>query len=306
MTPSQAWQTAPLDGEVYGQPLVYGSFVYVATENDTVYKLDAATGAVIWSKHLATPEPSSAAPCGDISPLDRDHEHAGHRPLHESHLRRRRGLGLGGRPSRAVRARPQLGTADCGFPIMVDPPYPSGGTAVNQLQRPGLALDGGRILIGYGGNDGDCNTYWGWLVSAPTDGTTGLSSFQVDAGHTEGAIWGGGNAPPVDAAGNVFVATGNGFGNSTSDPDYGDSVVKLSGLAAPLDWWAPLDWQSLDSSDADLGSSMPTLLPGELSVSVRQGRQWLPAERRRARPRCPGCRPDVRVLLGRELRRLRL
>ena len=145
---------------------------------------------------------------------------------------------------------------------MVDPRYPRGGAAVNQLQRAGLALDGGRILIGYGGNDGDCSTYWGWLVSAPTDGTTGLSSFQVDAGHSEGAIWAGGNAPAVDAAGDVFVATGNGNGNSTSDPEYGDSVVKLNASAAPLDWWAPPDWQSLDSSDSDLGSSMPTLLPG--------------------------------------------
>jgi len=118
------------------------------------------------------------------------------------------------------------------------------------------------VIIGYGGNDGDCSTYWGWLVSAPTDGSTGLSSFQIDAGHTEGAIWGGGNAPPVDAGGNVYVATGNGHGNLTSDPQYGDSVVKLNALASPLDWWAPPNWQSLDSSDADLGSSAPTLLPG--------------------------------------------
>ena len=98
--------------------------------------------------------------------------------------------------------------------------------------------------------------------TAPTDGSTALGSFQVDPSHTEGALWGGGNAPPVDATGNVFVATGNGNGNSTSNPDYGDSVVKLNALASPLDWWAPPNWQSLDSTDADLGSSMPTLLPG--------------------------------------------
>src|ERR1700726_230487 len=61
VTPSQAWQTPALDGKVYGQPLVYGSHVYVATENDSVYKLDAATGAVVWSEHVATPEPSSVA-----------------------------------------------------------------------------------------------------------------------------------------------------------------------------------------------------------------------------------------------------
>jgi hypothetical protein len=39
-------------------------------------------------------------------------------------------------------------------------------------------------------------------------------------------------------------------------------VVKLNALAAQLDWWAPPNWHALDTSDGDLGSSMPTLLPG--------------------------------------------
>jgi hypothetical protein len=58
------------------------------------------------------------------------------------------------------------------------------------------------------------------------------------------------------------VATGNGNGNSSSDPEYGDTVVKLSASASPLDFWAPPNWQTLDNTDADLGSSLPTLLPG--------------------------------------------
>jgi outer membrane protein assembly factor BamB len=262
VTPSQSWQTPSLDGEVYGEPLVYGAYVYVATENDSIYKLDAATGAVVWSKHVATPEPSSLAPCGDISPS----------------------IGITGTPvidpvagriyavgavlaSGAVHH--ELFALDLGsgakiaaYPVTVDPPFPAGGAAVNQLQRPGLALANGRVLIGYGGNAGDCKTYWGWIVSAPTDGTPPPPPFQVDPGSDRGAIWAGGNAPVVDSAGDVFVSTGNGTG--TSSPDYGDSVVKLNplALATPIDWWAPPNWQSLDSFDADLGSSMPTLLPG--------------------------------------------
>jgi len=39
-------------GQVYAQPLVIGSTVFVATENDWIYGLDAATGAVKWSTHL--------------------------------------------------------------------------------------------------------------------------------------------------------------------------------------------------------------------------------------------------------------
>jgi polyvinyl alcohol dehydrogenase (cytochrome) len=267
VTPLQAWQTAALDGEVYGQPLVYGSYVYVATENDSVYKLDAATGAVVWSEHLASPEPSSMAPCGDISPSIGITSTPVIDPTSD------RIYVVGAVLVSPVVVQHELFAVDlssgqtiAGFPITVDPTYPSGGRAVNQLQRPGLALDDGRVLIGYGGNDGDCNTYWGWLVSAPTDGTTGLGSFQVDAGqgHDEGALWGGGDAPAIDAAGNVFVATGNGSGDTSSDPDYGDAVVELNASVSPLDWWAPTNWQSLDSSDADLGSSMPSLLPGGL------------------------------------------
>lgn len=262
VTPSQAWQTTPLDGELYAQPLVFGANVYVATENDTVYALNASTGSVVWSEHLATPEPSTDAPCGDISPSIGITS----TPVIDPTTNRIYAVGAvsaSGAIQHELFAL-DLGTGQpiSGFPINVDPPFPAGGSPVNQLQRTGLALDGGRILIGYGGNDGDCKTYWGWLVSAPTDGTTNVTAFQADASHHEGAIWAAGNAPPVDAAGNTYVATGNGSGDTSTDPDFGDAVVKLNASASPLDWWAPPNWQSLDSSDADLGSSMPTLLPG--------------------------------------------
>ncbi len=262
LPPSQAWQTPGLDDQVYGQPLVYGTHVYVATENDTIYALNAATGTVAWSRHLATPEASSVAPCGDIKPT----------------------IGITGTPvidpaanriyavgavSSSGSVHHELFALDlgsgkqvAGFPIAVDPPFPSGGAPVNQLQRVGLGLDQGRILIGFGGNAGDCDTYWGWLVSAPESGVGALSEFQVDPHYDQGAVWASGNAPTIDSSGIVFIATGNGSSTDPSNPDYGDAVVKLSSSASVLDWWAPSNWRSLDSSDADLGSSMPTLLPG--------------------------------------------
>ena len=58
-----------LDGAVYGQPLVIGGLVIAATEGDTVYGLDRATGTVRWQVHLGTPVPLSALPCGNIDPL---------------------------------------------------------------------------------------------------------------------------------------------------------------------------------------------------------------------------------------------
>ena len=67
-TSSPVWTSPTLDGQLYGEPLVSGARVYVATENDTVYALSAATGAVEWSTHLARPVPSNELPCGDIQP----------------------------------------------------------------------------------------------------------------------------------------------------------------------------------------------------------------------------------------------
>ncbi len=60
-----------LDGQVDTQPLLLTNQVingtthdvlYVATENDTVYALDAASGAVLLSRSLGTPVPISALP----------------------------------------------------------------------------------------------------------------------------------------------------------------------------------------------------------------------------------------------------
>jgi PQQ-like domain len=51
-TTVRAWTSPALDGQLYGQPLVLGDLVYVATENDTVYALSAATGAIAWSTRL--------------------------------------------------------------------------------------------------------------------------------------------------------------------------------------------------------------------------------------------------------------
>ncbi len=67
-TATRAWTSPALDGQLYGEPLVVGGRVYVATENDTVYALSAITGAVVWSTHLGAPVPASSLPCGDIEP----------------------------------------------------------------------------------------------------------------------------------------------------------------------------------------------------------------------------------------------
>src|SRR5437763_4161698 len=49
-----SWR-ARLDGAGYGQPLLVGNLAIAATENDSVYGLDQATGRVIWRRALGTP-----------------------------------------------------------------------------------------------------------------------------------------------------------------------------------------------------------------------------------------------------------
>jgi outer membrane protein assembly factor BamB len=268
-SPTQIWQTPALDGPMWAQPLVYGTRVYVATGNDTVYALDAATGAVVWQKHLATPVPAVQLSCGDIKP------NVGivSTPVIDP------GTGRiyvvadtwdGSNSSSIAHVMYALNLSDGSVavgPVPVDPP---GSVHGDQLQRVALALDAGKIIVGYGGNDGDCGTYHGWLVAVPEGGGS-LQTFEVDsgAGHSQGAIWGSGNAPPVDSAGDIWISTGN--GNSGSTFDFSESVIKLDANLNQLDWWAPTNWQALDSGDIDLGSSMPVLLPGGLVFEIGKG-----------------------------------
>jgi len=262
------WRSPALDGQLYGEPLVVGGSVYVATEDDSVYALSSSTGAVRWRRHLATAVPSGDLPCGDISPtvgvtgtpvvdlvrhelfVVADEVVAGH-PEHWLY-----GLGLGGG---SVELRQQ-----------VDPP---GADPSALLQRTGLTLDEGDVVFGFGGNYGDCGSYHGWVVSVPEAGGT-AQRFEVDAGtgESQGAVWMGGAAPVVDGNGDIWVATGNGSVTSKSGPyDDADSVLELSPSLHLLQSFAPSNWYRLSAGDLDLGSVSPALLPDGMVVQGGKG-----------------------------------
>src|SRR6185436_6641437 len=57
-----------VQGQVYAQPLVIGGTVVVGTEDNYVYGLDAATGAVRWQRNLGPSWPARAIGCADIAP----------------------------------------------------------------------------------------------------------------------------------------------------------------------------------------------------------------------------------------------
>jgi len=256
---SAAWASPSLGGVMWSQPLIYHSAVFVATENNDIYALDESTGAQIWHANAGTPVPSNQLPCGDITPT----------------------LGITSTPvidpatgdlyvvadqwSGSQAAHTLIAyNAETGAELFSRNVDPTGSTPLNQLQRPGLALDDGRVLIGYGGNDGDCASYVGYLVSAPANNVGANSQYAVPT-TKGGAIWSGGGAPAIDSSGDVYVPTGNGASTSNSDFDHGDTVEKLNSMGTELDYFAPSTWAADNGSDSDLGSTNTLLLPDDLA-----------------------------------------
>jgi len=258
--PTPAWTSPVLDGQVYGEPLEATGRVFVATENDTVYALAANTGAVLWSTHVGTPVPSGDLPCGDISP------HVGITGTPVVDVARGEIFAVadelvGGASAHfLVGFNMYSGTID--LDVAVDPP--GQGTAAI-LQRTGLNLSNGNVVFGYGGNDGDCSSYSGWVASVPEGGGTPGYYQAVPIGH-DGAVWMGGAAPEVDGSGNIWATTGN--GSSSTPYDFSDSVLELSPGLARTQYFAPSTWQTDNSGDLDLGSSPPALLSNGTVLQV--------------------------------------
>jgi outer membrane protein assembly factor BamB len=268
----RAWTSPQLDADLYGEPLVSGGQVYVATERDTVYALSAATGAVTWSRHLATPVPASMLPCGDIGPtvgitgtpvID---PARGELFVVADEL-------IGGKPAHVLTG---LAIADGAVRMhtRVDPP---GADPAALLQRTGLNLAGGRVVFGFGGNDGDCPSYRGRVVSVPEAGGA-PAVFTVDGqpGQSQGAVWMGGGAPAVDGAGHVWVTAGNGSVYKTSRGyDDSDSVLELSPGMRLLHFYAPGTWASDNSTDQDMSTAPALLRDGHVVAAGKQRKVYL-------------------------------
>jgi outer membrane protein assembly factor BamB len=248
-----AW-TASLDGAVYGQPLVIGGDVIAATEDDSIYALNRATGKVVWRQHVGTPVPQTALHgCGDIFPL-----------------------GITGTPVYSPGNGEVYAVAEiAGYQhLLVGVDAATGAvrlrrvldnsTATNQpaynQQRPALAIDGGRVYAAFGGLAGDCGPYQGSVVSAPPAGNGPLDRWQVPTSR-EGAIWATGG-PVVGPDGDLWVSAGNGAAETGGGYDGSDSVTELSPALQRIAFFAPDTWADDNARDLDLGSTQPVLTAG--------------------------------------------
>ena len=94
-----------------------------------------------------------------------------------------------------------------------------------------------------------------------------------------GGVWGVGGVASDGT--NPFITTGNTF-NTGGNWMGGEAVIRFQPgpifTGSPADYWAPLDWLTLDNNDQDLGSSGPLLVdvpdatPSRLVVAM--GKRW--------------------------------
>jgi outer membrane protein assembly factor BamB len=281
-----AWTSSALDGELYGEPLVADGRVVAATENDTVYVMAARSGRILWSRHLAKPVPSGDLPCGDISPV----------------------VGITGTPvidskrheifvdaDTLIRGPSTSGGVEASHRLfglnlftgkveLDEPAMPNAGEdQLAQLQRPGLALDRGYVVIAYGQNTGDCpgpnGPAHGFVVSIPEQGGH-LHYFQIGSGRDRGAVWMGGSSPVIDPHGNVYVASADGYNLGAGQAyDDSDAVLELSPTMHLISNFHLKDWQTLSENDLDLGTGDPALVHGlvfqvgktDIAYLLRQG-----------------------------------
>jgi hypothetical protein len=266
-SPPLDWVSGVLDGQIYAEPLVVDGRVFIATESNTIYALDETTGGLApgWTAptNIGAPVPASSlgADCSNIDPVGITGT-----PVIDTASGLLYAVALLRSPAiHYVMVAIDITNGSIRFQRPIDPP---GLDSIQQLQRPALALSGGRIYIGFGSR-GDCLPYNGWVVGASaSDASDPLDYYVVGNSGVPapgGAIW----APSgiaIDAGGFLYVASGNA---GTGEFDHGDSVIRLA--TGPLredSYFAPTDWSYLASIDADLGSVAPTLLNDGLIFQV--------------------------------------
>ncbi len=266
-----------LNGQVYGQPLVVGQMLIVATETNHVYGLNAVTGTVEWSRYLGPAEPWTVSGCADLTP-DIGVTSA---PVYDpttGNVYLAAIVNNGPSPSQphvyAYALDAQTGAIRPGWPVTIE------GSPVNdpaekfnpasERQRAGLLLLGGWLYIGFAAYC-DYLPYAGYVAGVDTS-TRALTLWTDEAGLTnnQAGIWQGGGGLMSDGPGRIFLATGNGVSppagpGDAPPPELGDSVVRLdvaaNGTLSAADFFSPANAPTLDADDQDFGAGGPVGLP---------------------------------------------
>jgi len=285
-------QKVTLTGQVDAQPLFVPGVnitagkhqglhdvVYVATEDNVIYAIDAEAGTVLLSPTFGTPGGLPAAcdnprikvgitatPVIDLTSNTLYvivNEKGATGPAYWVHA-----LDLG---SLTDKVSPQMVVASH---TLID------GTTFNfnaayERQRPGLLLANGNIYAGFGSFcDSNVSVTRGMLLGWSTRSLTPLLANQtLDTQTTSphdyflSSIWMSGYGPSTDDSGNILFVTGNSDPSGTTYDgitDIQESVVKVSSnLTSVLDVFTPSNQPSLDATDTDFGAGGVLVLPDQ-------------------------------------------
>jgi len=150
-----------------------------------------------------------------------------------------------------------------------------------QNQRAGLTELNGNILVTWG-SFSDYGVYHGWLMAFdakslalkavfnPTPQAQAIDAANGPADHGGGgAFWQGGAAPAIDSGGNIYLNSADGsFNADQGGNNYGDTLLKLQlsgGSFQVMDWFTPSNADCIDLDDLELGSSGVALLPTDFT-----------------------------------------
>jgi hypothetical protein len=286
-----------VDGKVDAQPLYLGQLplgganhnvLFVASEHGTVYAFDADTRSILWQVSLlvAGESPSDAFGCDTIYPeigitstpvIDRSAGPNGtlyvvsmsvdkasnyHQRLHALDV--------------------TTGAEQLGGPVDIAANYTNaaGTTSFDPSRyedRAALLLSGGTLYTTWSSHC-DLPPYGGWIIAYNQTNLVQSGALNVgpgSSGNTPASvgpgIWMSGSGPSVDAAGYVYLLTGNGpfettlnVGGYPSGGDYGNSFLKIAaggGKLSVADYFTMWNVISETTQDLDLGSGGQLLLP---------------------------------------------
>jgi hypothetical protein len=281
------------DGAVDAQPLYVSGLtiasqshnvLYVATENDTLYALDANSGAQLWKTSALESGETAAgnqgcnelssqvgitstpvidrylAPDGAIYFVAKTKDSGGnyHQRLHALDLTT--GAELSGSPMEIAATSPGTGGANTFDPSIL-------------VERSALLLSNGTVYLSWAA---PCHQtsfdYESWVMAYSEGTLQQMSVLDLTPNGSGGGVWMSGAGPAADADGNVFLATSKGTFDTTLDGngypvngDYGNGYVKiqaLNGVMSVFDYFEPLNGvQASATNYQDQGSGGVLLVP---------------------------------------------
>jgi outer membrane protein assembly factor BamB len=281
-----------VDGKVDAQPLYLSALgiaggthnvVYVATEHNSVYAVDADSGGILWKVSLLNSGESTSDThgCNQVLPeigitstpvidrgagahgtlfvvaMSKDASGTYHQRLHA--LDAASGAELLNGPVEIAASAPTAGGGSSTF------------SPGQYEERAALLLSSGTVYLSFTSHC-DFAPYSGWVMSYGEGSLIQSSALNVGPNSSSGpAIWMSGGGPAADGAGNVYLLTANGAFETALDAngfpnkmDFGNSFLKIAtsgGKLAVADYFALYNTVSESQADVDLGSGGAMLLP---------------------------------------------